>query len=226
MSHQKSSLQHDRPRERLWAVGPHALTAAELLAILLGTGCGGEDASSLAVRLLKAGAGSLRRLAARPSAEMLQVPGVGPAKAARVVAAFELAHRVAREGRPLVLKVREPQDAVALLAPRLRDSPVEELHLLVLDTHGQVRRDHLISRGLLNGALVHPREVFRAAIAESAAGIIVVHNHPSGDPTPSPEDMAVTRQLAAAGRLLDIPLVDHILIAGDEFVSFAAEGML
>ncbi len=221
-----SSQQHDRPRERLWSVGPHALTAAELLAILLGTGCGGEDASSLAVRLLKAGAGSLRRLASRPPAELLRVSGVGPAKAARILAAFELSHRLVRERRPEFHKVREPGDAVELLAPRLRDSAVEEFHLLVLDTHGQVRRDHLITRGLADSAQVHPREVFRAAIAEAAAGIIVVHNHPSGDLTPSPEDIAVTRQLAAAGRLLDIPLVDHILIGGDDFLSFAAEGML
>jgi DNA repair protein RadC len=112
------------------------------------------------------------------------------------------------------------------MGPRLRDLPVEEFHLLALDSQSQVLRDVLITRGLLNSSLVHPREVFRAAIAEAAAGIIVVHNHPSGDPTPSAEDRAVTRQLAEAGRLLDLPVYDHVIVAGDRFVSFASTGLL
>jgi len=107
-----------------------------------------------------------------------------------------------------------------------RDLQVEEFHLLALDSQSQVLREVLVTRGLLNSSLVHPREVFRAAIAEAAAGIIVVHNHPSGDPTPSAEDRAVTQQLSAAGRLLDLPLYDHVIIAGDRFVSFACAGLL
>ena len=103
---------------------------------------------------------------------------------------------------------------------------MEEFHLLALDSQSQVLREVLVTRGLLNSSLVHPREVFRAAIAEAAAGIIVVHNHPSGDPTPSAEDRAVTRQLVAAGRLLDLPVYDHVIIAGDRFVSFATAGLL
>jgi DNA repair protein RadC len=108
----------------------------------------------------------------------------------------------------------------------LRDLQVEEFHLLALDSQSQVLREVLITRGLLNSSLVHPREVFRAAIAEAAAGIIVVHNHPSGDPTPSAEDRAATKQLASAGQLLDVPLYDHVIIAGDRYVSFAAAGLL
>ena len=111
-----------------------------------------------------------------------------------------------------------------LFGTRLRDLQVEEFHVLALDSQSQVLRDVLITRGLLNSSLVHPREVFRAAIAEAAAGIIVVHNHPSGDPTPSAEDR--TKQLVSAGRLLDMPLYDHIIIAGDRFVSFATAGLL
>ncbi|HEX6643242.1 MAG TPA: DNA repair protein RadC [Gemmatimonadales bacterium] len=216
----------ERPRERLWSLGPSVLTAAELLAILLGTGNRGESVTALAVRLLDGQEGSLRRLAARPPAEFLRMSGVGPTKAARLVAAFEVGARLSLEQRPASSRIREPEDIVRRFSARLRDLPVEEFHLLALDSQSRVLREVLVTRGLLNSSLVHPREVFRPAIAEAAAGIIVVHNHPSGDPTPSAEDRAVTRQLVAAGQLLDLPLYDHVIIAGDRFTSFAATGLL
>ena len=216
----------ERPRERLWTLGPGALTTAELLAVLMGTGRGGWSVLQMAGRLLEVSEGSLRRLAQRPHAELLRVEGVGPVKAARLLAAFELGLRTSREERPALHRIREPGDVVRLFDGRLRDLQVEEFHLLALDSQSQVLREVLVTRGLLNSSLVHPREVFRAAIAEAAAGIIVVHNHPSGDPTPSAEDRAVTQQLAAAGRLLDLPLYDHVIIAGDRFVSFATAGLL
>jgi DNA repair protein RadC len=219
-------LQPDRPRERLWSLGPAALTTAELLAIVLGTGGGGQDVLGLAAGLLELAEGSLRRLAQRPRAELLRYSGIGPTKAGRLIAAFELGARAAREERPPVHRIREPEDVLRLFGTRLRDLQVEEFHLLALDSQSQVLREVLITRGLLNSSLVHPREVFRAAIAEAAAGIIVVHNHPSGDPTPSAEDRAATRQLASAGQLLDVPLYDHVIIAGDRFVSFATAGLL
>jgi DNA repair protein RadC len=219
-------LPTDRPRERLWALGPCALTSAELLAIVLGTGGGGQDVLEIAGRLLELSEGSLRRMARRPNAELLRAPGIGPTKAARLLAAFELGSRAAREERPPVVRIREPEDVLRLFGSRLRDLQVEEFHLLALDSQSQVLREVLITRGLLNSSLVHPREVFRAAIAEAAAGIIVVHNHPSGDPTPSAEDRAATKQLVSAGRLLDVPLYDHVIIAGDRFVSFATAGLL
>ena len=215
----------ERPRERLWALGAPALTTVELLAILIGTGTEGRSVLDVAGRLFERG-GSLRRLAQRPRAELLRAEGIGPTKAARLLAALELAGRLAREDRPPVVRIREPEDVVRVFQDRLRDLQVEEFHLLALDSQSQVLREVLVTRGLLNSSLVHPREVFRAAIAEAAAGIIVVHNHPSGDPTPSAEDRAVTQQLAAAGRLLDLPLYDHVIIAGDQFVSFAAAGLL
>jgi DNA repair protein RadC len=216
----------DRPRERLWSLGPTALTATELLALLIGTGDATADAMALARELLARGDGSLRDLAARPCAELTRTRGVGLAKAARLLAAFELAARLLQEQRPALPRVRAPEDVAELLGPRMRDLPVEEFHVLALDSQSRVRRDVLVTRGLLNSALVHPREVFRAAIAEAAAGIIVVHNHPSGDPTPSPEDRAVTRQLAEAGKLLDLPLYDHVILAGDRFLSFVSAGLL
>jgi DNA repair protein RadC len=216
----------DRPRERLWSLGASALTTAELLAILIGTGGRGQDVLGLAARLLELSEGSLRRLAQRPVAELLRSPGIGPTKAGRLMAAFELGSRTAREERPPVQRIREPEDVIRLFGTRLRDLQVEEFHLLALDSQSQVLREVLITRGLLNSSLVHPREVFRAAIAEAAAGIIVVHNHPSGDPTPSAEDRAATKQLVSAGQLLDVPVYDHVIIAGDRFVSFAATGLM
>jgi DNA repair protein RadC len=219
-------LDVDRPRERLWSLGAAALTTAELLAIVLGTGGAGQDVLELAARLLEVSGGSLRRLAQRPSAELLRSRGIGPTKAARLIAAFELGTRIAREERPTVPRIREPEDVLRLFGTRLRDLQVEEFHLLALDSQSQVLREVLITRGLLNSSLVHPREVFRSAIAEAAAGIIVVHNHPSGDPTPSAEDRAATKQLVSAGRLLDLPVYDHVIIAGDRYVSFATAGLL
>jgi DNA repair protein RadC len=216
----------DRPRERLWRLGAAALTAAELLAVLLGTGDGRHDALAVAALLLQPVDGAVRRLAARPPGELLLTPGVGRAKGARLLAAFELAARVVREERPAVPRISEPADVVKLVGGRLRDLQVEEFHLLALDTRSRVLRDVLVTRGLLDSSLVHPREVFRAAINEAAAGIILVHNHPSGDPTPSAEDRAVTRQLVAAGQLLDLPVYDHVIVAGDRFVSFATAGLL
>ncbi|MGH7522682.1 MAG: RadC family protein [Gemmatimonadales bacterium] len=216
----------DRPRERLWRLGAASLTPAELLAVLLGTGDQRHDALEVAALLLEPSAGALRRLAARPPGELMLTTGVGRAKAGRLIAAFELAFRLAREERPPVPRIAEPADVMRLVGGRLRDLQVEEFHLLALDTRSRVLRDVLVTRGLLDSSLVHPREVFRAAISEAAAGIILVHNHPSGDPTPSAEDRAVTRQLVAAGQLLDLPVYDHVIIAGDRFLSFATAGLL
>src|SRR5438034_481818 len=200
--------ERDRPRERLWSVGPAALTGQELLAILLGTGYAGRDALAVAGEVLARVEGSLRRLAGRPSADLARVPGVGRGKAARVIAALELGRRVGAEHEPPPERIRGPGDVQRFYASRLRDLAVEEFHVLALGSQSQVLGDLLITRGILNSSLVHPREVFRAAIAEAAAGIIVVHNHPSGDPTPSADDRAVTRQLVDAGRLLAVSVED------------------
>src|SRR5580765_7925986 len=175
-------LEQDRPRERFWALGAGALTGQELLAILLGTGTRGQDALALAGEILARGDGSLRRIATRPSAELAQIPGVGRTKAARVMAAIELGRRVGTETEPLPARIRGPADVQRYYVRTLRDLTVEEFHVLALGSQSQILADLLITRGILNSSLVHPREVFRAAIAEAAAGIIVVHNHPSGDP--------------------------------------------
>jgi DNA repair protein RadC len=126
------------------------------------------------------------------------------------------------QGSPL----RAPRDVWMAYAPRLEDLPVEEFHVAVLDAQHRLDRDILVTRGILNSSLVHPREVFREAIAERAAAIVLVHNHPSGDPTPSPDDRAITAQLVAAGKLLDIPVADHIIIGRGRYLSFSEAGML
>jgi DNA repair protein RadC len=216
----------DRPRERLLALGAAALTSAELLAILIGTGTSGASAPEVAAALLAQGGPDLARLAGRSAAELAAVQGIGHAKATRIVAALELGRRLLEEGRPDRTRIRSPADVSRWFAPRLADLAAEEFHVLALDSQSGVLRDLLVTRGILNSSLVHPREVFRGAIAEAAAGIIVVHNHPSGDPTPSADDRAVTRQLVEAGRVLDLPVYDHVVVGANRYVSFAEAGLL
>jgi DNA repair protein RadC len=216
----------ERPRERLSDLGAQALSSAELLAILLGSGGAGRTALQVGHAVLAGAGGSLRRIAMQPVAVLTVVRGVGSARAASLHAALELGRRMAAEAREDGAPVRSPRDVVELFAPRLEDLPVEEFHVAVLDSQHRLERDIMVTRGILNSSLVHPREVFREAIAERAAAIILVHNHPSGDPTPSADDRVVTEQLVAAGRLLDIPVHDHIVIGRGRYTSFAEAGLL
>jgi DNA repair protein RadC len=216
----------ERPRERLTRLGAPALSAVELLALLIGSGGGGRSALELAQQVFARNGGSLRRLASSPVAAIRAINGVGPAKAVVLHAALELGRRMAAESRTTGEPVSGPMDVYRLFAPRLEDLPVEEFHVAVLDTQHRLERDITVTRGLLSASLVHPREVFREAIAERAASIILVHNHPSGDPMPSADDRKVTAQLVAAGRLLDIPVHDHVIIGRGRYASFAESGLL
>ena len=216
----------ERPRERLKALGAQSLSAAELLAILIGSGGARRSALSLGQAVLEVSDGSLRRLALQPVAALTAVRGIGMARAVAIHAALELGRRLAAESRDDGAPLRSPRDVFAAFAPRLEDLPVEEFHVAVLDAQHRLERDIAVTRGILNSSLVHPREVFREAIAERAAAIVLVHNHPSGDPTPSADDRAVTEQLVAAGRLLDIPVHDHVIVGRGRYVSFAEAGLL
>ncbi|MGH7669424.1 MAG: RadC family protein [Gemmatimonadaceae bacterium] len=216
----------ERPRERLLDLGARALSSPELLAIVLGSGGAGRSALRLGEEVLAAAGGSLRRMAMGPVAALRAVDGVGMVRAVTIHASLELGRRMAAEAREDGAPVRSPRDVVAVFAPRLEDLPVEEFHVAVLDAQHRLERDVMVTRGILNSSLVHPREVFREAIAERAASVILVHNHPSGDPMPSPDDRAVTDQLVAAGRLLDIPVHDHIIIGRGRYTSFAEAGLL
>jgi DNA repair protein RadC len=211
----------ERPRERLRAVGVRSLSLGELLALIVGTGSAGVSATTVAERLAALSQGSLGRLAAMDVALLERVPGVGRATASRVCAAFELGRRAAADDSESGGQIRGPADVFARMGPRLRDVRQEEFHALLLNTRHRVLREVLVTRGTLDSALIHPREVFRHAVAEGAAAVILVHNHPSGDPTPSAEDRAVTRQLAEAGRAVGIPVLDHVVVGRGAFVSLA-----
>lgn len=215
----------ERPRERLLQMGAQALSDRELLAILIGSGTPGRTAAELAGEVLARCEGSLRRLALAVRGQD-RIAGVGPAVSARIGAALELGRRLAREGPASRPTIRGPHDVYDLCAPALRDLVQEEFRVLLLNTQHAVLREVVVTRGTLDGSLVHPREVFRAAIVEGAAAVILLHNHPSGDPTPSPEDRAVTQQLAEAGRLVGIPVLDHVVIGDARFTSFVEAGLL
>ena len=216
----------DRPRERLVDLGVQALSTAELLALLMGSGGPDRSALHLGHSVLMACSGSLRRIARDPVVTLTAIPGIGIARAVTVHAALELGRRLAGEERQPGTAIQSPRDVVQWYAPRMEDLPVEEFHVAVLDAQHRLERDITVTRGILNSSLVHPREVFREAIAERAAAVILVHNHPSGDPAPSADDRKVTEQLAAAGRVLDIPVHDHVIIGRGRYTSFAEAGLL
>jgi len=216
---------YDRPRERLVRHGAAALATTELLALLIGHGTAGRPAESIARDLLDR-TRSLTDLAARDVAEIRAVPGMGTAKAATLCAAMELAHRIQAEpfsARPVI---SSPEVLAGMMRPRLRHQRQESFHVLLLSSANQLIRDVLVGVGSLNACIIHPREVFRIAIAENAASVILVHNHPSGNTEPSAEDLAITRQLVDAGRIVDIRVIDHVIIAGEEFTSFAQRHLL
>jgi DNA repair protein RadC len=216
----------ERPRERLRRLGSSALSARELLALIVGSGGGRASALDVADAVLERVDGSLTQMAGLPSGSLERIPGVGRATASRLQAALELGRRAALEVAPHRPRIHGPDDVMRLLGPRLRDLRHEEFHALLLNAQHRVLRSVQVTRGILDASLVHPREVFKAAVVDSAAGVILVHNHPSGDPTPSLEDRAVTRQMASAGRALGIPVVDHVILGHARFVSLAAQGEL
>ena len=214
----------DRPRERMAQLGAQALTSSELLAILLRTGSQAEGVLQLAERVQHEHRG-LRGLAAADFAELSAIRGLGPAKAATIAAAFELGRRRALEGgdeRPLI---GSPEDVARLLQGELELLPQEELRLLVLDTRHRVIASRMLSRGSIDSTPVRIAEVFREAIRLNAAAIAVAHNHPSGDPAPSPADVETTRALEEAGRLLSIRVIDHVVIGHGNWISMRERGL-
>jgi DNA repair protein RadC len=213
----------ERPRERLARHGAQALSNRELLALLVGTGSRRGSALDLAEGLLE---GGLRDLAARSVGELTRAAGLGTAKATRVLAALELGARLASEGRPASAEFRTPQDAARYLLPRYGARPVETFGLLALDVRRRLRREAVVSVGCLTSSLVHPREVFQEAVVARAAALILFHNHPSGDPEPSGEDLALTRRLASAGTLMGIEVVDHLILGAGRAVSLKERGVL
>ncbi len=216
----------ERPREKLFSQGASALSNAELLAVLIASGTVSESAMSLAGRVLALEGGSLGALQAFAPEEFMRVKGIGKAKACTIAAALELGRRAAAmppAERPVV---RGPAPAADLLMSRMRHLQKEELRALLINAKSEVIMQETISIGGLTSAASQPREVFAGAIRKGACSIILAHNHPSGDPEPSEADRKATKQLAEAGRMLGIPLVDHIIIGDGVYFSFLENGLL
>jgi DNA repair protein RadC len=214
----------ERPRERLARVGEGALSTAELLAIILRVGVGGESALAMARRLLSAYDG-LPGLARASFAELRAERGLGNAKTAQLKAALELGRRMLFATPEDRLVVRSPSDVAQLLMAEMAHLEQEHFQVLYLDTRNRLLGSKTVYVGSLNASHIRVAEVFREAIKRNCAAIIVAHNHPSGDPSPSPEDVEVTRQIIAAGNLLSIELLDHLIIGQQRFVSLRERGL-
>lgn len=215
----------DRPRERMLFHGAESLSNAELLAILLRTGLRGWSAVDLADQILKRFGGA-RKLVEADLQELIDMPGMGLAKAAQLKAAIEFGRRIARmsnESRPQFL---HPSEAAHYMMDRLRFERKEHFVALHLDTKHRLIGEEIVSVGSLNSSIVHPREIFKTALKRSAAAIICLHNHPSGDPTPSYEDVDVTRRLVEAGEILGVEVLDHIVLGENCFVSMREKGWM
>ena len=215
----------ERPREKLREHGAHSLGNSELLAILLRTGSHDSSALRLAEHLLDQQEG-LAGLGNATMEDLEQIKGIGEAKALTIMAAVELGRRVLSLAPLDRIVIRTPDDVAALLMPRFRYETRENFLAVLLSTKNHVLKTSVISIGSLNASIVHPRELFREAINASAASVILAHNHPSGDPAPSAEDIDLTRKLAEAGKLLDIPVLDHIILGDGKYISLKEKGIL
>jgi DNA repair protein RadC len=210
-----------RPRERLKELGAGGLTDAELLALIVGSGTPGRSAIAVGRLLARRRAGEL---AEWPPARWMRIPGVGAARASALVAAFELGRRAARAPVPCG-PIRGPEDVLAHV-PDLARARREHFVVLLLNARHEIQCRETVSIGSLNASIVHPREVFRPAILHAAASVVLVHNHPSGDPEPSEEDLSITRRLVQVGELVGIDVLDHVIVAERGVVSLRARQML
>ena len=217
----------ERPIEKLQQRGVLFLSDAELIAILLATGSakGGHSAVACS-RLLLQRHPSLRGLSAASLRELCRFPGIGPVKASRILAAFELSRRLLGERTPKRSVYGKSRDVFEAHSVVLRDEKKEAFLVILLDSKNRFIREERVSVGSLNSSIVHPREVFHPAIRECAASVLFLHNHPSGDPSPSEEDKQLTKRLVEAGRLMGIPVVDHIIIGDGSYYSFFDHGTL
>jgi len=214
----------ERPREKLEALGPASLSTPELLAIIIRTGRQGESVLSVAQRLLVESNG-LTGLGRASLERLIKVAGIGPVKAVEIQAALELGRRLLATSPEQQPEIRCPQDAANLLIPDMQMLTREHLRTVLLNTKNRVVGVHTVYEGSVNSATVRIAEVFKEAVRRDCPNIIVAHNHPSGDPTPSPEDVAVTRQIVQAGTLLEVTVLDHVIVGHGRFVSLKERGL-
>ncbi len=210
----------DRPREKLLLRGAQSLSDAELVAILLRTGKKGKSVIEIARELIK-NEGNLAKLATKTVDSLQKISGIGKDKAATLAAAFELSRRILSQPKWFAeKKITSPQDVADIFIPILRDDNKEKFIVVCLNSANKIIKHETISIGNLNSSVVHPREVFKVAIDNSSASIILIHNHPSGNPEPSNEDIRITKKIVETGKIMEIPVFDHLIIAGETYTSF------
>jgi DNA repair protein RadC len=215
----------ERPRERLLKLGSEALSAQEILAVILGRGTRGESVMMTSQKLLSR-FGNLKGIANASVEELIQTTGIGPAKAAQIKAALELSRRLEADASEKPKRIlKSPEDVAAEVNSQLKGKKKEHFLVLCLDTRNRLIDRKLVSMGSLDTSIVHPREVFKEAISSCAASVVFAHNHPSGDPEPSKEDVELTRRLVRAGEILGIDVLDHIIICDKSFVSLKARNL-
>lgn len=214
----------ERPRERLAHNGANALSKAELLAILLRVGVQGMNSVQLGEKILH-DLGGLSGIQRASIDEICKIDGIGPAKAAQIKAAIELGRRLVVEDPVISAAISSPSDAAELVRYEMQALPQEQLWVILLDTRNKIIKVEKVYVGSLNSSMVRLGELFKKAIEKNAASVILAHNHPSGDPTPSPEDAALTRSAVQAGKLLDIDVLDHLVIGQGRFVSMKEKGL-
>ena len=212
----------ERPRERLIKSGPKALSDSELLAIILRTGTNGQNAVDLSKELFNVY--DIKSLARIRVNRLKQTFGIGQAKACQIIAAFELGKRLSSFSDGRKLKIQTAKDVAKLIMPEMAHLKKEQLRGVYIDSRNKIIKQETIFTGSLNASIIHPREIFAIALAESAAGLILAHNHPSGDPMPSDEDIEATKQIIEAGKILGIEVLDHIIIGNKRYVSLREKG--
>jgi DNA repair protein RadC len=216
----------DRPREKLSLRGSQNLSDAELVAILLRTGKKGKSVLEIARELISR-EGNLAILATKTVDSLQKVSGIGKDKAATLAAAFELSRRILSQSKWFSdKKVTSPQEIADIFIPMLRDDSKERFIVVCLNSSNKIIKHETISIGNLNSSIVHPREIFKVAIDCSSASIILIHNHPSGNPEPSSEDIRITKKIVESGKILDIPIFDHLIIAGETYTSFVEKRLI
>jgi DNA repair protein RadC len=221
----KDVAPHDRPREKLERLGARGLGDNELLALVIGSGSRDADALSVANQLIEH-AGGLNGLTRMGLDYLRLVSGVGPARAARIIAAVELGRRTLIRGVAERPQLSTPRQVAAYLLPQYGAGPVEQFGIVMLDTKHRVIRIRIVSVGSLDSTVVHPREVFREAASASASAIVLFHNHPSGDPTPSPDDLVLTTRMVRAGGIMGIDVIDHLILADQRYFSLVEAGRM
>ena len=215
----------ERPRERLQKFGPEALSAQELLALVIGRGIPKKSVMSIAQELLTR-FGNVKAISQATIEELSQIKGIGLAKAAQIKACFELGKREDLELEMINFDIKNPESVVKAIRASIKDKAKEHFKLILLNPRNKIIRISTISVGTLNASLVHPREVFKDAIVHSAASVVLAHNHPSGDPEPSGDDIKITKKLVESGKILGIDVIDHIVVGKNSFLSFKERGLI